>query len=205
MHSPPTPQSHMENTEERNSLVIGSARTPAHVHSLIEALKKAGFSPQDLAVIAPGDDLKQDTRIALDHKPGNDPADEKPREGSDKLRGMVVGALLGGMALGTVGGVIGLVSFEIPRLSLITFTSLLAAIFTYAGIGAAAGVIAGGMIGLRAPDHFIKQHEIDKRAGRTLITVHAQTPEASQKAMTVLLTGGAEEVYKKVNEGALHN
>jgi hypothetical protein len=189
----------MDSGEKINSQVIGSVRTTDHLKRLIDKLRKAGFSQQDLVVISPGDDLKQDPTIALDHKPGNDPADEKPRAAANKLKGIVIGALLGGVILGAVGGLIGLISFNAPRLNLMTGSSLGAVVLIYAAIGAAAGVIAGGLIGLRAPEHLIKQHEIDKRAGRTLVSVHTHTPEASQKAMTILKTGGAEEVHQKVD------
>jgi hypothetical protein len=63
--------------------------------------------------------LIQDPKIALDHKPGDDPADEKPRDGYDKLKTVTVGAVSGGIALGTIGGLIGLASLAVPGLGLI--------------------------------------------------------------------------------------
>jgi hypothetical protein len=107
---------------------------------------------------------------------------------------VALGALFGALGLGTVAGLIGLISFAIPGLHLFAATGRMATILTFAAAGAAAGVIAGGLIGLRTPDHLTKQREIDKRADRTLITVHAETKEASERAMTILRSGGAEEV-----------
>jgi hypothetical protein len=180
-------------------LIIGSVKTQDHLQRLIESLKKGGFAQKDFAIIAPGDEKKDDPRIAVDHKPGNDPADEKPRTGSNKLTSVALGALFGALGLGTVAGLIGLVSFAIPGLHLFAGTGRLATILTFAAVGAAAGVIAGGLIGLRAPDHLTKQREIDKRAGKTLISVHAETNEAAERAMTILQRGGAEEVHHKVD------
>jgi hypothetical protein len=67
-------------------------------------------------VILPEDKLIQDPKIALDHKPGDDPADEKPRDGSDKLKTVAVGAVSGGIVLGAIGGLVGLASLAIPGL-----------------------------------------------------------------------------------------
>jgi hypothetical protein len=62
---------------DRNAtLAIGSVRTQDQAERLIEILKRAGFSDQDVSVILPDDKLIQDPKIALDHKPGDDPADE---------------------------------------------------------------------------------------------------------------------------------
>ena len=89
-------------------LVIGSVKTKDHLQRLIEALKKGGFAQRDLSIIAPGDEKKDDPRIAVDHKPGNDPADEKPRTGSSKVTSVALGALFGALGLGFAAGLIGL-------------------------------------------------------------------------------------------------
>ena len=174
-------------------LVIGSVKTKDHLQRLIEALKKGGFAQRDLSIIAPGDEKKDDPRIAVDHKPGNDPADEKPRTGSSKVTSVALGALFGALGLGFAAGLIGL------GLHLFAAPGRMETMLTFAAAGAAAGVIAGGLIGLRTSEHLTKQREIDKRAGRTLITVHAETDEASERAMAILQRGGAEEVHHKVD------
>ena len=120
-------------------LVIGSVKTKDHLQRLIESLKQAGFAQKDLAIIVPGDEKKDDPRIAVDHKPGNDPADEKPRTGSNKLTSVALGALIGALGLGTVAGLIGLVSFAIPGLHLFAGTGRMATILTFAAAEAAAG------------------------------------------------------------------
>ena len=58
-------------------------------------------------MISPNDKLRNDPKIALDHKPGTDPADEKPRDNSERLKGLTAGAVSGGVLLGTIGGLIG--------------------------------------------------------------------------------------------------
>ena len=72
------------------------------------------------------------------------------------------------------------------------------AVVIYAAIAIAVGLIAGALLGLRTPDHVIKQREIGKRAGKTLISVRTYNAGAAEQAMTILKQGGAEEVHQKV-------
>src|SRR5271170_4494729 len=88
--------------EANSTLAIGSVRTQNQCGRLVGILKRAGFSDSDISVILPDANLVQDPKITLDHKPGDEPADEKPRAGSDKLKGLTVGAISGGVILGTL-------------------------------------------------------------------------------------------------------
>jgi hypothetical protein len=192
----------MQVKEENAALAIGSVRTRDQAERLIELLKKAGFSDQDLSVILPGDKLMQDPKIALDHQPGNDPADEKPRDGADKLKGLTVGAVSGGLVLGTIGGLIGLASLAVPGLGIIMVGGPIAAALIDAAASGAAGVIAGGLMGMRIPEQHAKQYEKSVREGSTLISVHTQTAEALQRAMNILAAGGAEDLHEVVETSA---
>jgi hypothetical protein len=81
--------------ETNATLAIGSVKTQNQCERLVGILKRAGFSDFDISVILPDNNLAQGPKIALDHAPGDDPADEKPRDGSDKLKGLTVGAVSG--------------------------------------------------------------------------------------------------------------
>jgi hypothetical protein len=188
----------MQANDRNATLAIGAVRTQDQAERLIEILKRAGFSDQDLSVVLPDDKLIQDPKIALDHKPGDDPADEKPRDGYDKLKTVTVGAVSGGIALGTIGGLIGLASLAVPGLGLIVVAGPIAAALIDAAAGGAAGVIAGGLMGMRIPEHRAKQYEQSVREGSTLISVHTQNAQAFQRAMNILAAGGAEDLHEVV-------
>ena len=189
----------MSDANVKNSTIaIGAVRTRAQAERVIARLKQAGFTDHDLSIIAPGDKLVEDPKIALDHKPGNDPADEKPRDGAEKLKGMTVGAVSGGVVLGAVGGLIGLASLAIPGLGLILVGGPLAAALADAAAGGAAGVIAGALMGMRIPEHRAKQYEKSLREGSTLISVHTATGEHLEKAKDILRAAGAEDSHEIV-------
>jgi hypothetical protein len=86
--------------EANATLAIGSLRKQNQCGRLIGILKRSGFSDSDISVILPDANPVKDPKITLDHKPSDDPADEKPRAGSEKLKGLTVGAASGGVILG---------------------------------------------------------------------------------------------------------
>jgi hypothetical protein len=185
--------------EETNaSLAVGSLKTPDQAERLVTILKRAGFSDCDISIIAPGDQSKHDPKIALDHAPGDDPADEKPRDGSDKLKGATIGAVSGGLILGAIGGIVGLATLAIPGLGVIFVAGPIAAALTDAAAGGAAGVIAGALMGMRIPEHRAKQYEESIRQGNTLISVHTRNAAEFDRAIKYLATGGAEDVHEVI-------
>jgi hypothetical protein len=190
--------SNIQAKEGNSTLAIGSARTRHLAERLIAQLKQADFPEQDLSVMLADDRLKDDPKIALDHKPGDDPADEKPRDGSEKLKGLTVGAVSGGVILGTIGGLIGLASLAIPGLGLILVAGPITAVLTDAAAAGAAGAIAGALMGMRIPEHRAQQYERRVREGNILISVHTQNTEALKRAMNILEKGGAEDLHEVV-------
>jgi hypothetical protein len=186
--------------EDRDaSLAVGSVKTQDQAGRLVAILKRAGFSDRDISVIAPDDDRsKHDPKIALDHAPGEDPADEKPRDGSDKLKGATIGAVSGGLILGAMGGLVGLASLAIPGLGVLIVAGPIAAALTDAAAGGAAGVIAGALMGMRIPEHRAKQYEESIREGNMLISVHTRNAEEFDRAMKYLATGGAEDLHEVI-------
>jgi hypothetical protein len=190
--------SEVQSTEGNATIAVGAVKTREEADHLITILRRAGFSDKDISVIAPGSELKNDPKIALDHAPGEDPADEKPREGSDKLKGLTIGAVSGGVILGTIGGLIGLASLAVPGLGLIVVAGPIAAALTDAAAGGALGLIAGALMGMRIPEHQAKQYEESVREGNILVSVHARNAEEFEWAMKVLARGGAEDVHEVV-------
>jgi hypothetical protein len=184
--------------EAKETLVIGSVKTREHAERIIKSLKRTGLSDDEISVIFPNSRLRDDHKIALDHKPGSDPADEKPRDNSERLKGLTAGAVSGGVLLGTIGGLIGLASFVIPGLGLIVVAGPIAAALADAAAGGAVGVIAGALMGMRIPEHNAQQYEKTVREGNILISVHTHNAEGLMRAADILATGGAEDLHQVI-------
>jgi hypothetical protein len=188
----------MPETEAKETLVIGSVKTREHAERIIKSLKRAGLSDNEISVISPNSRLRDDPKIALDHKPGADPADEKPRDSSERLKGLTAGAVSGGVLLGTLGGLIGLASFVIPGLGLIVVAGPIAAALADAAAGGAIGVIAGALMGMRIPEHNAQQYEKSVREGNILISIHTHDAEGLNRAANILAAGGAEDLHQVI-------
>jgi len=170
--------------EEYKMLAIGSLESQDRLEELLRQLKAAGISTDAISV------------AAADHQIGSDPADEPPREGGDRLRDMAVGAASGGVALGTITGLIGLASLTIPGLGLFLVGGPLAVALGDALAGGAVGAVAGALMGMRIPDHQAKQYEQRLRQGAVLVSVHAREEGELNQAMTIMAGAGASDLNR---------
>jgi hypothetical protein len=89
-----------------STFVIGAIKPRERVDNIVKQLQAAGIPDKDISLIAPDD------------REGRDPADEKPRENSDRVHDLTVGAAAGGIAMGALGCLVGLASMAIPGLGL---------------------------------------------------------------------------------------
>jgi hypothetical protein len=111
---------------------------------------------------------------------------------------LTIGAVSGGVLLGTIGGLIGLASLAVPGLGLIVVAGPIAAALTDAAAGGAVGLIAGALMGMRIPEHRAKQYEERVREGNILVSVHTRNAEEFDWASKVLSRGGAEDVHEVI-------
>ena len=93
-------------------------------------------------------------------------------------------------------------SLAVPGLGIIVVGGPIAAALIDAAASGAAGVIAGGLMGMRIPEQHAKQYEKSVREGSTLISVHTQNAEALQRAMNILAAGGADDLHEVVETSA---
>jgi hypothetical protein len=174
--------------ETPSTLVIGAIKPRERVDNILKQLQAAGIPEKDISLVAPDD------------REGRDPADEKPRENADRVHDLTVGAAAGGIALGALGCLVGLASLAIPGLGLFIVAGPLAAVLGDVAVGGALGVVAGGLIGLRVPEHKAKAYEESLRTGSTIISIHAATPDALRKARNILTNAEAAEIIEVVSD-----
>jgi hypothetical protein len=174
--------------ETPSTLVIGAIKPRERVDNILRQLQAAGIPEKDISLIAPDD------------REGRDPADEKPRENTDRVYDLTVGAAAGGIALGTLGCLVRLASLAIPGLGLFVVAGPLAAVLGDVAVGGALGVVAGGLIALRVPEHKAKAYEESLRTGSTIISIHAATPDARRKAHNISTNAEAAEILEVVSD-----
>src|SRR5256885_6587941 len=117
------------------------ARDEAQACSIVDQLKSAGFSNNDVSVLLPD---KTGTR---------DFAHEK---GTKAPEGAVTGASTGGVLGGVLGWLAGIGSLAIPGAGPFIAAGPIMATLSGAAAGAAVGGVAGGLIGLGMPEYEAK-------------------------------------------------
>src|SRR3984957_3478520 len=177
--------------ETPSTLVIGAIKPRERVDNILKQLQAAGIPEKDISLIAPDD------------REGRDPDDEKPRENADRLHDLTLGAAAGGIALGALGCLVGLMSLAIPGLGLFIVAGPRAAVRGDVAVGGALGAVAGGLIGLRVPEHKAKAYEESLQTGSTIISIHGETADELRKARNILTNAEAAEILEVVSDASM--
>lgn len=146
---------------------------------IVEQLKDANFSNNDISVLFP------------DKGTSRDFAHEKNTKAPE---GAVAGAGTGGVLGGALGWVAGIGALAIPGVGPFIAAGPIIAALSGAAIGATVGGIAGGLIGLGIPEIEAKRYEGKVKAGNILISVHTENSEEIAKAKEIFTKTGAQDI-----------
>ena len=146
---------------------------------IVEQLKTANFSNNDISVLFPD---KGTTR---------DFAHEKNTKAPE---GAATGAGTGGVIGGALGWIVGIGAVAIPGVGPFIAAGPIMAALSGAAIGATVGGIAGGLIGLGIPELEAKRYEGKVKAGNILLSVHTENSEEITGAKDIFSQAGAQDI-----------
>jgi uncharacterized membrane protein len=155
-------------------IVVGVFQEPAQAHRAIEELRQAGYSDDEIGYL---------TRASAKEPDEN--------TGTFITNSAVEGGLVGGL-IGTA------VALLIPGFGTAIVGGILAASLGGAAIGAAAGGILGALISIGIPEEEARHYKKELEAGRTVITVKAQSGYAD--ALQILRRNGARDATTRFSE-----
>jgi hypothetical protein len=159
--------------------VFGLAKDESLAIAIVEQLKAAGFSANDISVLFP--DKRGTKDFAHEHH-------TKAPEGA------AAGAGTGGLLGGALGWLAGIGALAIPGLGPFIAAGPIMAALSGAAAGAALGGIAGALIGLGIPEYEAKRYEGKIKEGHVLISVHTDDRTERSRAKQILERAGAEDV-----------
>src|SRR5579862_9282327 len=162
---------------KKSVFCIATSREQAN--QIVDQLKTANFSNNDISVLFPDKDTTRDF------------AHEKNTKAPE---GAVAGASTGGVIGGALGWLVGIGALAIPGVGPFIAAGPIMAALSGAAIGAAAGGIAGGLIGLGIPEIEAKRYEGKVKAGNLLISVHTENSEEIARAKDIFTKAGAQDV-----------
>jgi hypothetical protein len=155
------------------------ARTEAQAIDIVERLKTAGFSNNDISVLCP------------DKSGTKDFAHEQHTKAPE---GAATGAGTGGLLGGAVGWLVGIGALAIPGLGPFIAAGPIMAALSGAAAGAALGGLTGALIGMGIPEYEAKRYEGKVKEGNLLISVHADDSTERDRAKTIFEEAGAEDI-----------
>jgi hypothetical protein len=162
------------------------AQTEAQAVAIVDQLKAAGFSPNDISVLFPD---KSGTR---------DFAHEQHTKAPE---GALTGAGTGGILGGALGWLVGIGTLAIPGLGPFIAAGPIMAALSGAAAGAALGGIAGALLGLGIPEYEAKRYEGKIQEGNILISVHAEDRAERQRAKYIFEQAGATDIADTAESG----
>lgn len=155
------------------------ATTRAQAELIVDQLKAANFSNNDISVLFP------------DKETSRDFAHEKSTKAPE---GAVTGAGAGGVLGGTLGWLVGIGALAIPGVGPFIAAGPILAALSGAAVGAAVGGIAGGLIGLGIPEIEAKRYEGKIKKGNILLSVHTENSDEITRAKKIFEQGNAEDI-----------
>ena len=155
------------------------AQSIEQAETIVDRLKTAGFSNNDISVLLPDKSGTQDFAYEKHTK-----APEGAAIGG--ATGIGVGAVLGWLA--------GIGSLAIPGVGPFIAAGPIMGALSGAAVGAATGSLAGALIGLGIPEYEAKRYEGKIKGGSALISVHTESSEARSEAKKIFEQAHAEDI-----------
>lgn len=168
-------------SEPGGHTVIGVFDGPNHAELALNDLKDAGFSPDQVSIMA------KDTRESRDL------ADDSGLEGAD-TSGAGTGALLGGISGGVLGWMVGIGALTIPGIGPIVAAGALATTLGGAAVGAVTGGLIGALVGAGVPEEAARGYEEDVRRGSMPLLVAAPDVRQAGQAQSIFAQRGGSDV-----------
>jgi hypothetical protein len=137
--------------------VICIAKSEEQATRIVDDLKAAGFSNNDVSVLLP--DRAGSRDFAHEHH-------TKAPEGA------ATGAVAGGVTAGVLGWLVGIGSLAIPGVGPFIAAGPIMAALGGVAAGGAVGGLAGALVGFGIPEYEAKQYEGKIKNGNIMISVH---------------------------------
>ncbi|HTH49243.1 MAG TPA: hypothetical protein VMB21_17135 [Candidatus Limnocylindria bacterium] len=161
------------------SSVICIARSEGQAIEIVNSLKSANFSSNDISVLFP------------DKSGTKDFAHEQHTKAPE---GAATGGVTGGVVGGALGWLAGIGALAIPGVGPFIAAGPIMAALGGAALGGAVGGIAGALVGLGIPEYEAKRYEGKIKGGNVLISVHTENSDQAKRAREIFTQAHADDI-----------
>ena len=162
-----------------NSVVFGIFSSKEQMDAAVDQMKRNGFQNSDISVLFPFSDGVQAAAL---------------EKGTKANEGAAAGAASGAIIGGAFGWLAGIGMLAIPGIGPFAAAGPIAAFLSVAFLGAAAGGLAGALVGMGIPEFPAPRYEERIKGGCILLSVHTHDGRWIAKAKTILETAGADDI-----------
>jgi len=155
------------------------ATSEFQAESIVNELKVAGFSDNDISVLFP------------DKTGTKDFAHEQHTKAPE---GAVTGAGTLGVLGGALGWLAGIGALAIPGAGPFIAAGPIMAALSGAAVGAAVGGITGALVGMGIPEFEAKRYEGKIKQGNILISVHTENHDETKRAKDLFEKANAQDI-----------
>ena len=159
--------------------VFCTVQTVSQATNIVDRLKLAGFSENDVSVLLPD---KAGTR------------DFAHQHNTKAPEGAATGAGTGAVVGGALGWLTGIGALAIPGLGPFIAVGPILAALSGAAIGGTVGGVAGALIGMGIPEFEAKRFEGKVKGGNALVSVHSDDSSKTAAAKKIFQQAGAEDI-----------
>lgn len=161
------------------SAVFAIVSNPVQAESVVDELRLAGFSNNDVSVLFP--DMEGTQEFAHTNS-------TKAPEGA------VIGATAGGLFGGVAGWLLGLGTLAIPGAGPLIAAGPIFAALSGVAVGGAAGGLAGALGGLGFPEYEAKLYAGKLQDGNILIAAHTENSNEAKVARQIFERASAHDI-----------
>ncbi|HEY3860945.1 MAG TPA: quinol:electron acceptor oxidoreductase subunit ActD [Verrucomicrobiae bacterium] len=155
------------------------AKTQDQAIAIVERLKAANFSNNDISVLLPDKSGSKD--FAHEHH-------TKAPEGA------TTGGVAGGVIGGALGWLVGIGALAIPGVGPFIAAGPIMSALGGAAVGGAVGGLAGALVGMGIPEYEAKRYEAKVKDGNVLLSVHTEDSNEVKRAKEIFENAGAEDI-----------
>jgi hypothetical protein len=159
--------------------IFCTVKTSFEASDVVEHLKAAGFTANDISVLMPDNLGSKDFAIENETK---------------TPEGATLGASTGAVLGGSLGWLAGIGALAIPGVGPLIAAGPIMAALTGVALGGAVGGISGALIGMGIPEYEAKRFEGKLKGGRCLISVHSENSAETENAKRIFENAGAEDI-----------
>jgi hypothetical protein len=152
---------------------------------IVDELRNAGFSNNDISVLLPDKSSTREFAVA---------------KGTKAPEGAITGVSTGGVLGGALGWLAGIGALAIPGIGPFIAAGPIMAALSGAAVGAATGGIVGSLVGMGIPEYEAKRYQNRVREGRILIAVHSENSDQTKRAKQIFEDRGAEDIATAAEE-----